>query len=73
MKLPSFETALSVIGSLTGMGPGIAAAEGIVNVVIDLFDGEPDKQEELRSKYELAKAETDAALDRLEEASRPKP
>lgn len=73
MKLPSFETALSAISALTGAGPGIAAASGLVNVVIDLFDGEPDKQEDLRAKYEQAKAGTDAALDRLDEASRPKP
>lgn len=68
MKLPSLADALSAIESLGGINGAIDEAKSLVNIVVDLFDGKPDDQDQLKAAYEAAKSRTDAALNNLDAA-----
>lgn len=68
MKLPSFEEAATALGALTGFGPQISAATGVVKIVIDLFDDKPDDQEKLKAQVRASFASAGAALDELDAA-----
>lgn len=65
INLPSLEEAAEAIGALTGQGATVKAAEGLVNIVVGLFDGKPADQDALKAQYAEAMKTTDAALDNL--------
>ncbi len=68
MKLPSLETALAAIGSLSAAGPTFLAGVELANIVVDLFDERPDDQAELKAKLADSRAKALAALDDLDDA-----
>lgn len=62
-----FNTALDLVTVLTGL-PDPRRATGVIAELVDLFDGEPEKQEALKSRAEQKFADAGAALDRLDAA-----
>jgi len=71
LKLPTLQEARAAIDKLaavTGHSATVEAAEDLVGIVVDLFDGKPDDQETLKLTYAEARKRTDAALDRLDSA-----
>lgn len=65
MKIPTLAEA---IGAIDQLGEAASAAAPLVNIVVGLFT--PQNQQQLKDAYARQMGETDAALDRLEQAAR---
>lgn len=68
MKLPSLEDATKAIAAISGLGPAVGAATGLVNIVVGLFDGKPKDQAELQKVVDEAYKRAENALDNLDAA-----
>lgn len=67
MKFPTIEQALAAVDMLEGAGGTVGAAAGLVGMVADMFTS-PRDQNTLKARYAEVQANTDAALDRLDQA-----
>jgi len=71
LKLPTLQQAtdaIDALGRLTGHSAEVNAANSLVAIVVDLFDGQPREQAQLQATYAAAKERTDASLARLDTA-----